>query len=110
MVILSGAAVSNWIPRNVFGDADALSIFSPAALDAHSFVIETTYTPSPDSAGVTAIVCNWYNGTANVAAPSTASQNIVYPIPCAEGFRIKDITGNVAATRTFKLMKVCKGL
>lgn len=101
ITIPNGAAVSNiLLARGNYGSADIISMFGPAALDAHTFVIELTYDANPSAGGNW---CHWNNGTSDIAPPG-ANVSISYPLPAATGMRIHDITGSVAAARTWNYL------
>lgn len=109
LVIAIGTAISNWLPINVIRDANALVIFAPSALDAHSFTLQVTYDKAPDVTTPTHIL-DWNDGVGNIPAPGV-NQAIIYPLPNGfNGIAIKDNTGNVAASRTFKVRKIWEGI
>jgi hypothetical protein len=102
VTIPNGTSVSNEVKaREVFQDADAIALFAPAALDAHTYVIEVC--PDIDATSPTWSVLN--DAVSDVGPPA-AGKAVVYPAPAISAFRIKDQTGNVAADRTWKMTKI----
>lgn len=105
--IVKGGNTPNVPPTQIagwFGDADAITIFTPATLDVHTFQILLTYDAEPQAYG-TGNWFVWNNGSVNVTLPNTGGQAITYPCPIATGMLIYDSTGNVGADRSFKLIK-----
>lgn len=100
-----GTAVSNIIRANTYDDAVALSLIGPAALDAHTYVIEVN-----DSTDAVAGDADWAvlqagDVSADVGPPAAAKARVYSELCFFGSFRIKDQTGNVAAPRTWKCNK-----
>jgi hypothetical protein len=103
ITIPNGAAVSNIVRSSTYDDAVALGITAPAALDAHTYVIEVNDDPDATAADPEWVVLQ--AGGADVGPPA-AAKGRTYQEMCFFGaFRIKDQTGNVAADRTWKCAK-----
>ena len=102
LTIANGAASSNVIKASeVYADADAIALFAPAVLDAHTFVIEVTADVSASP-----VVWNVLSDAVSDVGPPAAGKCVIYPAPAIEAFRITDQSGNVAADRTFKMLKI----
>jgi hypothetical protein len=101
VTIPSGSASSNIISRGVIGDAAAITLYAPAALDAHTYVIEVSRTLDATSSSTWSVLSN---GVADITPPA-AGKVTVYPFPNWQSFRIKDQSGNVAADRTWGMTK-----
>lgn len=97
-------AVSNAIPaKTVYSDAVGIMIYSPASLDAHSFILQV----AQNAASPTWVDYEDENGD-DIATPDAAKARSYFGLPLAGAFRIKDITGNVAAERTWLMSKLYK--
>lgn len=102
LTIPNGTAVSNILTaKGYFGDADILQLFPPVALDAHTYIIQLTFDVTPIASG------NWYTWNNNVSNinPPGVGISIAYPVPACTGLRLKDSSGNVAADRTWTVLK-----
>ena len=103
VTISNGGTTSNVVKaREVFQDADTITLFAPAVLDAVTFTIEGT--DDPDAAAPTWTTL--YDG-ANDVLPPPAGKHSVYACPTFQGFRIK-ASGPVAADRTWRMSKAFK--
>jgi hypothetical protein len=105
VLIPIGTAVSQIVrSRDTFDDAASISLFGPTALDGgHTYIIEVTYDPD-------AAVPVWNTLQANdpptdVSPPGASKARTYYDLPTYKGFRIKDSTGNVAANRSWLMVK-----
>lgn len=103
LVIPSGTNVSNSVKANEqYGDADYIMIYAPSGLVAgEAGVIQVSY-----DEGTTWHTLN--NNVGDVTYPA-ASKAIEYVSFSAPMFRLSVSSGNVAATRTFKMTKSWRG-
>lgn len=97
-----GTDVSSVIKRSQYHDSASIGILAPAVLDAHTFIIQVT--DDPDATSVVWRTLKDRDG--NTAFVPSQGEACWYPdLVGFGGFRIKDTTGNVAATRTFDIIK-----
>lgn len=103
LTIANGGTTSNVLKaREVYQDADTITLYAPAALDAATFTIEGT--DDPDAA--VPVWTTLYDGGSDVTAPP-AGKHSVYPCPTFQGFRIKSSIA-VAADRVWRVTKAFK--
>ena len=103
LTIANGGTTSNVLKsREVYQDADTITLYAPAALDAVTFTIEGT--DDPDA--VSPVWTTLYDGASDVVPPP-AGKHSVYPCPTFQGFRIKASVA-VAADRTWRVTKAFK--
>ncbi len=109
LVIPSGTNVSNIMVCNkVYDDAVALQMYSDAALEANTYIIQVSNDHAVVAGGT------WYTyqegGTTPVdrGCPAAGKSGTYYDLTGVQAFRIKNNTGNVAADRTIKLDKIVR--
>lgn len=103
VVITNGTNVSNTVLANEqYSDAEYITLYAPSGLVAgEAGVIQVSY-----DGGTTWHTLN--NNVGDVSYPA-ASKAIEYITFTAPAFRLSVTTGNVAATRTFKMTKAWRG-
>lgn len=101
ITIPNGTAVSNVIKaRECYEDAEEILLEGPAALDAHTYVLEVT--DDADAIFGATVWRAFQSGSpAADVAPPAAAKSIAYAsgLLSADAFRIRDTSGNVAADR-----------
>lgn len=102
LVISSGQSTSRIVSaRGETADAVGLVLIGPAAIDAHTFIFQCSY----DAAFT--IICTVMEGSppAALTPPVALEGRSYFTLPLYPFWRIKDSTGSVAATRTWKFFK-----
>jgi len=102
LVITSGQSASRVVSaKGETADAVGLVLIGPAALDAHTFIFQCSY----DAAFT--ITCTVMEGAppAALTPPLALEGRSYFTLPLYPFWKIKDSTGNVASTRTWKLFK-----
>lgn len=105
VTIASGASASRWVTSDLeYGDALALALYAPAALDAHTYVFEVTQDPTAASPVVRVFQAG--DPLADQGPPLANKARTYFDLCTFAAWRIKDQTGTAAADRTWAVDKV----
>lgn len=106
--IEASGTVSRWVSREEIGDADVITLYGPATLDAFTFTIETTSDNVLDPT-ITPVVTTHQDDTpADIAPPLANKSRTYFDLPSVGAFRIKSSSA-VVAKRTWRCTKQFKG-
>lgn len=99
-IIPSGNNVSNSISEHT--DCAAVAILAPAALDAHTYIIQVS-NDSVDTTDANSTWVTYQEGATlvNVTLPAAGLGAVYQLLACFRKFRIKDSSGNAASARSW---------
>lgn len=104
ITIANGTQNSNALnAREHYPGVIAIALYGPAALDAHTFIIQSAKDPNEAAPTFVKHRHGDPSGLVDAAPPGAGESQVYFDLPALGQFRIRDTTGNVAAARTWQV-------